>query len=138
MGKPPEVPLKKRWLLYSGAWGAASLGGFFIIPLLLSVVRDRKIPSPDQLFYMICSLLVFSPMFPIGLAAWFHDMSGQGRGTILSVAGLWLAYLVHGIFTLRSRTRVRFYSLLAILAIALAFNVVGCQTLDIKLGRMVP
>jgi peptidoglycan/LPS O-acetylase OafA/YrhL len=114
MRKPPEVPLKRRWLLYTGAWGAAFLS--FFIPALL----ERSIPDREQ----ILLLLIFSWVFPAGLAAWFNHARPFDD---IGLAVLWLAYLVHGFFTLRSRTRVRFYSLLLILAIVLVFNVLGCH-----------
>jgi hypothetical protein len=58
----------------------------------------------------------------MGLIAWF-DPGLPLRWVPL----IWLAYLVHGVFTLRSRTRVRFYTLLVTLAVVLVFNVVGCH-----------
>jgi hypothetical protein len=122
MGKPPGVPLKIRWLLYMGAWGAAFLG-FFFIPALL----ERTMPDPNQVLLVV----LFSWMFPTGLAAWFNHPRPLDDIGLMVV--LWLAYLVHGFFTLRSRTRIRFYSLLLILAIVLVFNVVGCHRIDVHM-----
>jgi hypothetical protein len=124
--KPPEVPLKVRWLLYAGAWGAAFFG--FFIPALL----ERRIPDRDQIFL----LLIFSPVFPSGLAAWFHHPRPLDDLGLMAL--LWLAYVVHGFFTLRSRTRVRFYSLLLILAIILLLNVVGCHRIEGRFGGIAP
>lgn len=121
--EPPEVPLKTRWLLYAGAWGAAFLGRT-LIPLLL----ERTVPDPG--YFLV--FLGFSWLFPAGLAAWFNSEPLENIGLI---AVLWLAYLVHGVFTLRSRTRVRFYGLLLILAIVLVFNVVGCERIHMP-GRV--
>ena len=111
--QPPGVPLKTRWLLYAGAWVAAYLGVTIILPLLAGTTPQPK----DLLIYAACSWLL-----PTGLIAWFDP------GLSLRWAPLiWLAYLVHGVFTLSSRTRVRFYTLLVILAVVLVFNVVGCH-----------
>ena len=74
---------------------------------------------------------MFSWVFPTGLAAWFNHP--RPLDDIGLIAVLWLAYLVHGFFTLRSRTRVRFYILLLILTIVLVFNVLGCQRLDVHM-----
>jgi hypothetical protein len=122
MCKPPEVPLKTRWLLYAGAWGAAFLG--FFVPLLL----EHTLPDPQR----ILLLLIFSPVFPSGLAAWFHHPRPLDDIGLMAV--LWLAYLVHAFFTLKSRTRVRFYSLLLILAVILLLNVVGCHRIEVHFG----
>ena len=116
--KPPEVPLKKRWLLYAGAWGAAFLS--FFIPALL----ERRIPDRDQVFL----LFLFSWVFPMGLIEWFDT----NRENVPLIGLIWLAYLVHGFFTLRSRNRVRFYLLLLILAVILSFNVIGCHRITSK------
>jgi hypothetical protein len=120
--KPPEIPLKQRWLLYAGAWGAVFLG-FFMAALKNAFVAhsaDAFIP------------LLFFFLFPSGLAAWFNHSRPLDDIGLLAV--LWLAYLVHGVFALRSRTRVRFYILLSILAIVLAFNVVGCHRIELHFG----
>jgi hypothetical protein len=122
MRKPPEIPLKTRWRLYAGAWGAAFLGFFFVQALL-----ERTIPDRDQLLILV----LFSWLFPSGLAAWFNH--SRPLDDIGLIAVLWFAYLVHGFFTLRSRTRIRFYSLLLILAIVLVFNVVGCRRIEANL-----
>jgi hypothetical protein len=115
--KPPEIPLKKRWLLYAGAWGAAFLSLF--IPWFL----ERRIPDRDA----ILLLLMYSWVFPMGLIEWFDDIRrGSQLPILLLIAVLWLAYLVHGFFTLRSRNRVRFYLFMLIFAIILSFNVIGC------------
>jgi hypothetical protein len=118
--RPPEISLKTRWLFYAGAWGAAFLGRTFIPPLL-----ELTFPDPGQVLVLLC----FSWLFPAGLAAWFNSEPLENIGLI---AVLWLAYLVHGVFTLRSRTRVRFYGLLLILAIVLVFNVVGCERIHMS------
>jgi hypothetical protein len=111
--QPPGVPLKTRWLLYAGVWIASCLGLTVILPLL-----EGTTPKPwDFLIYAAGSWLL-----PKGLMVWFDDDL-----SIRWVYLIWLAYLVHGVFTLRSRTRVRFYTLLAILAVVLVFNVVGCH-----------
>jgi hypothetical protein len=108
--KPSEVPLKKRWLLYSGAWGIAFL--------------CLIIPHPPSIVFLIW----FLPFFPIGLLAWFNPRSEN-----LVLTGLiWLAYIAHGFFILTSRDRVRFYRLLLILAIFLLLNVIGCYRVDVK------
>src|SRR6516162_8416512 len=117
--KPPEVPLKTRWLLYAGDWGAAFLG--FFIPALL----ELRIPDREQ----ILLLVLFAWVFPMGLIEWFDTTQ---RENVLLIALIWLAYLVHGVFTVRSRTRVRFYLLLLILAIILSFNVLGCHRIQIN------
>ena len=117
--KPPEVPLKTRWLLYAGAWGAAFLS--FFIPALL----ELRIPDREQ----ILLLVLFAWVFPMGLIEWFDTTQ---RENVLLIALIWLAYLVHGVFTVRSRTRVRFYLLLLILAIVLSFNVLGCHRIQIN------
>jgi hypothetical protein len=119
--RPPEISLKTRWLLYAGAWGAAFLGRTFIPPLL-----ELTFPDPDH----VLILVLFSWLFPAGLAAWFNHP--KPLDDIGLIAVLWLAYLVHGFFTLRSRTRVRFYGLLLILAIVLVFNVVGCERIHMS------
>jgi hypothetical protein len=111
--QPPGVPLQTRWLLYAGAWVAAYLGVTIILPLLEGTTPEPK----DLLIYA-----VFSWLLPTGLIAWF-DPGLPPRWVLL----IWLAYLVHGVFTLRSRTRLRFYILLVILAVVLVFNVVGCH-----------
>jgi hypothetical protein len=121
ISKSPEVPLKKRWLLYAGAWGAAFLGCVFIPALL-----ERTIPDRD---HILLSLL-FSWVFPVGLATWFNHP--RPLDDIGLIAVLWLAYLVHGFCTVRSRTKVRFYSLLLLLAIVLVFNVLGCHRIKIS------
>jgi hypothetical protein len=92
---------------------AAYLGVTVILPLLAGTIPKPK----DLLIYAI-----FSWLFPTGLIAWF-DPAPSRRWVLL----IWLAYLVHGVFTLSSRSSVRFYVLLAILAIVLIFNVVGCH-----------
>jgi hypothetical protein len=112
---PPEVPLKTRGLLYAGAWGAALLG-CTILPALL----DGTIPDRDAILLWV----LFSWLFPMGLIEWFDTTQ---RGNVLLIAVFWLAYLVHGVLTLRSRTRVRFYLLMFILAVILSFNVLGCH-----------
>jgi hypothetical protein len=118
MCKPPEVPLKKRWLLYTGSWGAAFLS-FFIPPSFLAHIFAIRYLDHVLVLVILCSWT-----FPSGLATWFnHPKPWDDHGLI---ALLWLAYIVHGVFILRSRTRVRFYSLLLILAIVLVFNVRGC------------
>jgi hypothetical protein len=119
--KPPEVSLKTRWLLYAGAWAATFLGYFFIRALL-----ERTMPGRDQFLVMV----LFSWLFPSGLAAWFHH--SRPLDDIGLIAVLWLAYFVHGYFTLRSHTKIRFYILLLILAIVLIFNVVGCERIQIS------
>ena len=119
MCKPPEVPPKTRWLLYTGAWGAAFLS--FFIPALL----ELRIPDREQ----ILLLVLFAWVFPMGLIEWFDTTQ---RENVLLIALIWLAYLVHGVFTVRSRTRVRFYLLLLILAIVLSFNVLGCHRIQIN------
>ena len=119
MCKPPEVPLKTRGLLYAGAWGAAFLS--FFIPALL----ELRIPDREQ----ILLLVLFAWVFPMGLIEWFDTTQ---RENVLLIALIWLAYLVHGVFTVRSRTRVRFYLLLLILAIVLSFNVLGCHRIQIN------
>ena len=48
MGQRPEVPLKTRWLLYAGAWGAAFLG-CTILPALL----ERTIPDRDAILLWV-------------------------------------------------------------------------------------
>ena len=121
MSKPPEVSLKTRWLLYAGAWVAAFLGFFF-----LGALFERTIPGRDQLLLVV----LFSWLFPSGLVAWFNH--SRPLDDIGLIAVLWLANLVHGYFTLRSRTKIRFYSLLLILAIVLTFNVVGCERIQIS------
>jgi hypothetical protein len=65
----------------------------------------------------------------MGLIEWFDTTQ---RENVLLIALIWLAYLVHGVFTVRSRTRVRFYLLLLILAIILSFNVLGCHRIQIN------
>jgi hypothetical protein len=110
----PEVPLKTRWLLYAGVWLAAYLGVTIILPLLGGTAPKSK----DFLIYAL-----FSWLLPAGLIAWF-DPGLSHRWAVLAI---WLAYFVHGVFTLTSRTGVRFYTLLAILAFVLAFNVIGCH-----------
>ena len=119
--RPPEISLKTRWLLYAGAWGAAFLG-CTIFPALL----ERTIPDRDAILLWV----LFSWLFPSGLAAWFNHP--RPLDDIGLIAVLWLAYLVHGIFTLRSHTKIRFYILLLILAIVLIFNVVGCERIQIS------
>jgi hypothetical protein len=121
MCKPPELSLKNRWLLYAGAWGAAFLS-FFIPPLL-----EGTLPDGNQVFLMV----LFSWVFPSGLAVWFNHP--RPLDAIGLIAVLWLAYLVHGFFTLRSRTRVRFYSLLVILGMILLLNVVGCHRIELHM-----
>src|SRR3954454_21674615 len=116
--KPPEVSLKTRWLLYAGTWGAALLGRTFIPALL-----EGRIPSREAI--LIWTIL--SWLFPVGLIGWFDPSNPDKVENTPLIALIWLAYLPHGFFTLRSRTRVRFSSLLLILAIVLAFNVVGCK-----------
>jgi hypothetical protein len=65
--KPPEVSLKRRWLLYSGAWGIA-----FLCCIL---------PDPRS----IALLIWFLPFFPIGLIAWFNtSLDSHGRGNRLT------------------------------------------------------
>jgi hypothetical protein len=111
--QPPGVPLKTRWVLYAGAWVAAYFGVTVILPLL-----EGTPPKPrDLLFCAVCSWL-----FPTGLIAWF-DPSLPTKWVPL----IWLAYFVHGVFTLRSESRARFYTLLMILAVVLIFNAVGCH-----------
>ena len=130
MCKPPEVPLKTRWLFYAGAWGAAFLG-CTIIPALL----EGTIPDRDSILLWV----LFSWLFPSGLAAWFNHP--RPLDDIGLIAVLWLAYLVHGVFTLRSRTRVRFYLLVLILAVTLSFNVLGChriQSRPVRFGSVEP
>lgn len=105
IGKPPEVSLKKRRLLYSGAWGVAFL--------------CCTIPDPRA----VGVLLWFLPFFPLGLVAWFSPKSEN----IGLIALIWLAYLVHGFFILTSRNRIRFYLLFSILTIVLLLNVLGCH-----------
>ena len=117
--KPPEVPLKTRGLLYAGAWGAAFLS--FFIPALL----ELRIPDREQ----ILLLVLFAWVFPMGLIEWFDTTQ---RENVLLIALIWLAYLAHGVFTVRSRTRARFYLLLLILAIVLSFNVLGCHRIQIN------
>ena len=117
--KPTEVSLKTRWLLYAGAWVAVFLS--FFIPELL----EGRMPDPGEVLFR----LMFSWVFPVGLAAWFNPRPLDDIGLM---AVLWLAYLVHGFFTLRSRTKVGFYSLLLILAIVLVFNVIGCHLINLK------
>ena len=129
MCKPPEVSLKIRWLLYTAAWGAEFLS--FFIPTLL----ERRIPDREQILLS----LIFSWLFPTGLAAWFNHPKPLDDTGLTAV--LWFAYLVHGFFTLRSRTWVRFCSLLLILAIVLVFNVLGCHRIKINpraLGQVEP
>jgi hypothetical protein len=116
MSKRPEVPLKTRWLLYAGAWAAAFLG-CTIIPALL----EGTIPDRDAILLWVA----FSWLFPSGLAACFDLPSPLERIGLIAV--FWLAYFVHGVLTLRSRTRVRFYILMFILATILSFNVLGCH-----------
>jgi hypothetical protein len=116
--QPPGIPLETRWLLYAGAWVAAYLGVAIILPLLEGTTHKPK----DLLIYAACSWLL-----PTGLLAWFdpdHPFRWVG---LPSMVLIWFAYLVHGVFTLRSHTRVRFYTLLVILAVVLVFNVVGCH-----------
>ena len=110
ISKPPEVPLKKRWLLYSGAWGIAFLC------CILPAPRSSAI------------LIWFLPFFPVGLLAWFNPKSEN----LFLIALIWLAYLVHGFFTLTSRHQVRFYRLFLILVIVLLTNVVGCYRVDMN------
>ena len=105
IGKPPEVSLKKRWLLYSGVWGIA---------LLCCTIPDPR---------AVVVFLWFLPFFPLGLIAWFSPKS-ENLGLI---ALIWLAYLVHGFFILTSRNRVRFYVLFLILTTILLLNVFGCH-----------
>jgi hypothetical protein len=112
--QPAEVPLETRWLLYAGTWVAAYLGVTIILPLLAGTTPTPK----DLLIYA-----VFSWLLPTGLIAWFDP----GLSLRWMVPLIWLAYLVHGALTLSSRTTVRFYSLLVILAVVLVFNVVGCH-----------
>jgi hypothetical protein len=109
ISKLPEVSLKKRWLLYSGAWGIA-----FLCCIL---------PDPRS----IAMLIWFLPFFPDGLLALFNPKSEN----LFLTALIWLAYLVHGIFTLTSRDKVRFYRLFLILAIILLLNVIGCHRVDV-------
>ena len=114
----PEVPLETRWRLYAAVWVAAYLGVTVIPPLLAGTT-----PKPmDFLFYA-----AFSWLLPAGLVAWFDPDQPLRWVGLPSMVLIWLAYLVHGVFTLMSRTRVRFYTLLAILAVVLIFNVVGCH-----------
>jgi hypothetical protein len=122
MTTPPEVPLKRRWLLYTANWAVTFLARVFMPALF-----QHRIPGRDDFLLA----LVFSWMFPAGLVAWFKRPSPLDDLGLMAV--LWLAYLVHGFFTLKSRTKVRFYALLLVLAIVLAFNVAGCQR--IKLNR---
>jgi hypothetical protein len=111
--QPSGVPLNVRWLFFAGAWVAAYLGVAIILPLF-----DGMTPKPRDL--LICAVCFW--LFPAGLIAWFDPSPTLGW-----VALVWLAYLVHGIFTLRSETTARFYTLLAILAVVLIFNAVGCH-----------
>src|SRR5207237_152930 len=115
---PPEVRLRTRWLLYTGAWSAAFLSCTFIPMLLRGKIPDR---------YDILGWLVYWWGFPAGLIEWFPTKPDN----ILLIVGVWFAYLVHGVFTLRSRTRVRSYVLLAILVIVLVFNVIGCHRVHV-------
>jgi Ca2+/Na+ antiporter len=112
MCTPPEVPLKRRWFLYTAISGATFLACVFFPSLL-----EHRVPGRD--YFLIAFL--FSWMFPVGLAAWFNHPSPLDDLGLMAV--LWLAYLVYGFFTLKSRTTVRSYALLLILAIVLAFNV---------------
>ncbi|WP_165232116.1 hypothetical protein [Aquisphaera insulae] len=120
---PPEVSLKTRWLLYAGAWMAAYLGRLFIPPLLAGTVPGRD---------AVLIYTMFSWMFPAGLIAWFDSGSPDRPGNIMWIVLIWIAYLVHGIFTLRARTRMGFYGLLLILAIVLVINVAGCERIHLN------
>lgn len=119
-GKPPEVSVKRRWLLYASLWSAAALS-FFLAPLF-----QGEVPGRDQ----ILLLVVFSWLFPAGLSS----LLGRPRplDDIVLLAVFWLAYLLHGVFTLRSQNRLRFYILLAILAVVLSLNIVGCHTIKVS------
>ena len=110
IAKPPEFSLQRRVLLYAGAWVAA---------FLCFIISDPK---------LIVVVIWFLPFFPVGLVAWFNPRSEN----FVLIAVLWLAYLVHGFFTLTARKRVRFYLLLLGLAIILLFNVIGCYRVDVK------
>lgn len=110
MDKPPEVPLKKRWLLFAGAWGVA---------FLFCILSDPR---------SIGLLIWFLPFFPTGLIAWFNPRSEN----IVLLALLWLAYMIHGYFTLTASERGRFYRFLSILAVVLSLNVVGCHRVDVS------
>ncbi|QEH35547.1 hypothetical protein OJF2_41000 [Aquisphaera giovannonii] len=122
---PPEVSPRTRRLLLAGAWAAA-----FLARAVVSPVLGGSPPSRDSV--LICVL--FSWLFPAGLIAWFDAGSPDRPGNIPWIILIWLAYLAHGVLAVKSRSRVRFFGLLAILAIVLTFNVIGCERIEIK-GR---
>ena len=106
--EPTEVPLQKRWLLYAGAWGFA--------------FRCCILPDPRS----IALLIWFLPFFPIGLVAWFDRRSEN----LVAIALIWIAYIVHGYFTMSTRETIRLYRLLSLLAVTLILNVAGCYRVD--------
>ena len=96
----PEVSLRKRVLMFSGAWLVA----------LLSTC-----PSPEGIGIL--------PFFPVGLAVLMH-LDGAEMGAM--VTG-WIVYLVFGILILTARRRRRFRALFIAFIILLLLNVAGCH-----------
>lgn len=121
--QPPEVSLRTRWLIYAGAWVTAWFG-CTALPLIL----EGKSFDPNWMLFF----LLFFYLFPIGLPG-LHDAAKGGNTSWISanlyfiVILVWGAYFVHGVLTLRSQTRLRFFLLLAILAVVLTINVRGCM-----------
>jgi hypothetical protein len=122
VGSPnrPKVSRNKRCLLFVGTWGIA---------ILCCVIPGRR--NPLNPFFL--------PFFTLGLIEWFRPnildlLPPRGRGLELLlffglIAFVWSLYIVHGLFTLMSRSRTRFYLLLLILMLTLLLNVNGCRHL---------
>lgn len=129
--QPPEVSLKTRWLIYAGAWLAAWFG-CTALPLIL----DGKSADPGWMLIF----LVFAYFFPTGLpgltdAAKEANTSWASANLHLLILLVWGAYFVHGVLMLRSQTRVRFFVLLAILAVVLTINVRGCMPAVVEVSH---
>jgi hypothetical protein len=97
---PPEMSLKQRWIIYLAVWFIA-------------------------LSFMFPGGVLLLPFFPLGLLLWIDPRMDAPEKALAAIPVLWIGYWLHGVITLKSRTRLRFGILLLVLALILGLNVAG-------------
>jgi hypothetical protein len=70
--------------------------------------------------------ILFLPLFPAGLAVVLPGNPDDFQKIAFIVAG-WLFYVLHGFWTLRTKSGLSYWVLYGILFVVLAVNMHGCQ-----------